>query len=66
MKSEMLKELETMLVDHDWFYPMSDDHRAFTKGRDESHAIQDKMTECRKAGLSNEASKLYHKYAPKF
>jgi hypothetical protein len=65
-KVEVLKELETMLVDHDWFYSMSDDHRAFIKGRDESYAIQDKMNSCKKEGLVNESSKLYHKYAPKF
>lgn len=34
------KEYRALLKAHDWFYPMSDDPRAYNRGREEAHELQ--------------------------
>ena len=36
-------EFKTLLLDHDWTYMYSDDHRVYTKGRKEAETIQHHM-----------------------
>jgi hypothetical protein len=39
-QSPSVEEYFKELVRHDWFYHYSDDHRAYTKGQDNSRRIQ--------------------------
>lgn len=39
------EEFMNMLERHDWYYAYSDDHRVWTKGREESDAIYKAMTD---------------------
>lgn len=52
---------EKMLKNHDWSYQYSDDHREWTKGRDESRAIQLKLDILKQVN-NKRAMKLYNKY----
>ena len=55
------------LRNHDWFYDFSDDHRAYTAGRDNWKAIQQDKAQLNKMGekVANVADALFIKYKPK-
>lgn len=57
--SELLVELEGLLRTHDWTYQYSDDHRAWTKGNNESQAIRLLRQKCAAAGLEAEATAMF-------
>ena len=57
---------EVMLQKHDWTYHYSDDHRYYTKGRDEAHKILIMMERLEEAGQGDQAKELYEKYRPEF
>lgn len=57
---------EVMLQKHDWTYHYSDDHRYYTKGRDEAHKIRIMMERLEEAGQGDQAKELYEKYRPEF
>jgi hypothetical protein len=38
-KTTSLAEMWDKLSSHDWFYYMSDDHRSYTRGRDQRRVI---------------------------
>ena len=57
---------EQMLQNHDWTYHYSDDHRYYTKGRDEAHKIRIMMERLEAAGQGDQAKELYKKYRPEF
>ena len=57
---------EVMLQKHDWTYHYSDDHRYYTKGRDEAHKIRIMMERLEEAGLGDQAKELFEKYRPEF
>ena len=57
---------EVMLQKHDWTYHYSDDHRYYTKGRDEAHKIRIMMERLEAAGQGDQAKELYEKYRPEF
>ena len=57
---------EVMLQKHDWTYHYSDDHRYYTKGRDEAHKIRIMMERLEEAGFGNQAKELFEKYRPEF
>jgi len=57
---------ELMLQKHDWTYHYSDDHRYYTKGRDEAHKIRVMMERLEEAGFGAQAKELFEKYRPEF
>ena len=57
---------ELMLQKHDWTYHYSDDHRYYTKGRDEAHKIRIMMERLEEAGFGDQAKELFEKYRPEF
>ena len=57
-----LKELEALLISHDWYYDMSDDHRYYLQGRRQYNEIWNLMTELKENGYFTEAENLYDKY----
>ena len=61
---QLLKELEDLLMTHDWYYKYSDDMRYYCIGTQESKNIQAKLDSCKMAGVYIEAIKLYNKYSP--
>lgn len=62
--SMMLDALEDQLKNHDWFYMMSDDHRAYTKGSVQQSKIRGIMKNLEDIGYGDEAKSLYNQYAP--
>lgn len=59
-----LQQYEQALRSHDWYYDYSDDHRYYTKGRDEWAAISRMRKELKEAGLDAEAQALYDQIQP--
>lgn len=57
---------EQMLQNHDWTYHYSDDHRYYTKGRDEAHKIRVMMERLEASGQGDQAKELFEKYRPEF
>lgn len=64
MKHPDLEYLENILSKHDWFYDYSDDHRAWSKGRDQADEIRRQVDICCGLGLSAEAQELINTYNP--
>jgi hypothetical protein len=59
-----LEEFEQLLKAHDWTYNYSDDHRAWTKGREQANKIANARKLLEENGLQEEADKLHYKYTP--
>ena len=59
-----INEFETMLRGHDWFYHYSDDHRYYTRGRDQRDAIDRAIVELTEQGLREEARQLFNDLSP--
>jgi len=57
-----LKELEALLVSHDWYYMMSDDNYWYKQGRKSFELITKLMLELKEGGYYTEANNLYDKY----
>ena len=65
MKNEniqLLVQLEELLKNHDWYYAMSDDHRYYTAGRDQSEKIQQVMEKLNNNNCGVVTKELYDKY----
>ena len=62
--SHALDQLEAKLKAHDWYYMMSDDHRAYTNGRHEQSEIRSIMNDLEGLGYGKDAKELYNQYAP--
>ncbi len=58
VKKKKLKELETLLKKHDFYFSYSDDHRAYKKGIESESKIRKLSDEIGKDGLS-----LYRQFA---
>ena len=58
-----LKELEALLVSHDWYYMMSDDNRYYKQGRKSFELITKLMFELKDGGYETESNELYSKYS---
>ena len=58
-----LKELEALLVSHDWYYMMSDDNYWYKQGRKSFEMIWKLMDELRDGGYFTEAENLYDTYS---
>ncbi len=66
MKNENIKllvQLEELLKNHDWYYNMSDDHRYYTIGRQESEEIQQTMEKLINNNCGVVTKELYDKYS---
>jgi len=66
MKNENIKllvKLEELLKNHDWYYNMSDDHRYYTRGRQESKEIQQTMEKLNNNNCGVVTKELYDKYS---
>ena len=57
-----LKELEALLVSHDWYYHMSDDYRWYKQGRRSDELIRSTIKQLTINGLGAKANELYNKY----
>ena len=62
--SALFNDLEQKLKSHDWFYMMSDDNRAYTKGSAQQSEIRKIVKDLESMGKGQEAKDLYNKYAP--
>jgi hypothetical protein len=60
----MLDTLESQLKNHDWFYMMSDDRKAYTKGSLEQQSIRNIMKSLEDMGYGEDAKSLFNQYAP--
>jgi len=60
---KLLVQLEELLKQHDWYYAMSDDHRYYTAGREQSEKIQQTMEKLNNNNCSVMAQELYNKYS---
>ena len=60
----MLDRLESMLASHDWYHYMSDDSRAYARGREETKEINILMDTALIAGEGEKAAELMNKYNP--
>ena len=58
-----LKELEALLVSHDWYYAMSDDNYWYKQGRKSYELIWKLMEELKDGGYYTESNDLYDKYS---
>lgn len=59
---KLLVQLEELLKQHDWYYNMSDDHRYYTSGREQSKVIQQTMEKLNNNNCSVLSKELYDKY----
>jgi hypothetical protein len=62
--SMMLDDLEQKLKTHDWFYMMSDDNRAYTRGSAQQSEIRKVIKSLESLGYGQDAKNLYNQYAP--
>jgi hypothetical protein len=60
-----LATLKILLALHDWYYDYSDDYSAWTRGQNESRAIQAEVKRLKDLGHADEVNALVVKYAPK-
>ena len=59
-----LESFAEMLKNHDWFFNYSDDHRYYTKGREQRTAIDNAFKELTDQGFREEARDLYNSLSP--
>jgi hypothetical protein len=62
--SALFNDLEQKLKSHDWYYYMSDDNRAYSKGSTQQSEIRKIIKDLESMGQGQEAKDLYNKYAP--
>ena len=58
-----LKEIQALLLSHDWYYMMSDDNRYYKPGRKSFELITKIMLELKEGGYYTAANNLYDKYS---
>lgn len=64
-EGDLMQQLENALKSHDWYYMMSDDHRWYTRGVEESRNIYNLLAKLKAAGKGDEAEALYKSYSDK-
>jgi hypothetical protein len=62
--SAMLDDLETKLNNHDWFYMMADDNRAYTAGSAKEREIRDLINKLEALGYGKDAKDMYNDKEP--
>ena len=63
-KTELMAQLEQQLRGHDWYFNYSDDHRYYTRGRNQRQAIADTMAKLEQLGAEQEAKELFNDLSP--
>jgi hypothetical protein len=59
-----MNTLIDLLQKHDWYYMMSDDSRAYDRGRNKEREIIGLMKNLENLGFSDDAKSIYNEYAP--
>jgi len=62
LASNLLDDFESKLKSHDWYYMMSDDNRAYTKGSAEESELKKIAKQLASMGYDKDAANLYNKY----
>jgi hypothetical protein len=62
--SALMSDLESKLKSHDWWYMMSDDNRAYSRGSAQLTDIRQVMKTLSDLGKGEEAKSLFNQYAP--
>jgi hypothetical protein len=62
--SALMSDLESKLKSHDWWYMMSDDNRAYSRGSAQLTDIRQVMKTLSDLGKGEEAKALFNQYAP--
>lgn len=60
----LLDDLKTKLNNHDWFYMMADDNRAFTVGSAKEKEIRDLINKLESIGYGKDAKEMYNAKEP--
>jgi hypothetical protein len=62
LASNLLDDFESKLKSHDWFYMMSDDNRAYTKGSAEESELKKLAKQLASMGYGDDAAEVYDQY----
>ena len=62
LASNLLDDFESKLKSHDWYYMMSDDSRAYSKGSDEESELKKIAKQLADMGYDKDAANLYNQY----
>jgi len=62
LASNLLDDFESKLKSHDWYYMMSDDNRAYTKGSAEESELKKIAKQLADMGYDKDAADLYNQY----
>ena len=62
LASNLLDDFESKLKSHDWYYMMSDDNRAYTKGSAEESELKKIAKQLASMGYGKDAADLYNQY----
>jgi len=62
LASNLIDDFESKLKSHDWYYMMSDDNRAYTKGSAEESELKKIAKQLASMGYDKDAANLYNKY----
>jgi hypothetical protein len=62
LASNLLDDFESKLKSHDWYYMMSDDNRAYTKGSAEESELKKIAKQLANMGYDKDAANLYNQY----
>jgi len=62
LASNLLDDFESKLKSHDWYYMMSDDNRAYTKGSAEESELKKIAKQLADMGYGDDAAKVYDQY----
>jgi hypothetical protein len=61
----LLQELRSAIINHDWWYHMTDDPRVYQKGKAEKANITYLMAICKSRNLDLEAQAIWKTHKPK-
>ena len=62
LASNLLDDFESKLKSHDWYYMMSDDNRAYTKGSAEESELKKIAKQLADMGYGDDAAKVYDQF----
>lgn len=62
--NEMLENYRVMLKGHDWFFHYSDDHRYYTRGMEQSKALDKAYAQLSAEGFEVEAREMFNELSP--
>ena len=61
-QSDLLSDFESKLKSHDWYYMMSDDNRAYSKGSAEESELKKIARQLSDMGYGGDAAKIFNQY----